>query len=42
MIQVSNTLTIFEKEALVVLPTEFKEVFEWSYEDMPGIDIDII
>ena len=42
MIQVSNTLTIFEKEALVVLPTEFKEVFEWSYEDMPGIDIDIV
>ena len=37
-----NTLTTSEKDALVALPTEFKEVFAWSYEDMPGIDIDIV
>ena len=42
MIQVGNTLTIFEKEALVSLLTEFKEVFAWSYEDMSGIDTDIV
>ena len=42
MIQVGNTLTTFEKDALVALLTEFKEVFAWSYEDMPGIDTDIV
>ena len=42
MIQVGNTLTTSEKDALVALLTEFKEVFAWSYEDMPGIDIDIV
>ena len=42
MIQVGNTLTTLEKDALVALLTEFKEVFTQSYEDMPGIDIDIV
>ena len=42
MIQVGNTLITFEKDALVALLTEFKKVFMWSYEDMVGIDIDII
>ena len=42
MIQVGNTLTTSEKYALVALLTEIKEVFEWSYEDMPVIDIDIV
>jgi len=42
MIQVGNTLTTSEKDALVALLIEFKEVFAWSYEDMLGIDIDIV
>ena len=42
IIQVGNTLTASEKDALVALLIEFKEVFAWSYEDMPGIDTDII
>ena len=42
MIQVGNTLTTLEKEALVALLTEFKEVFAWLYEDMPGIDTNIV
>ena len=42
MIQVGNTLTTSEKNALVALFTEFKEVFAWSYEDMPRIDTDIV
>ena len=42
MLQVGNTLTISEKDALVSLLIEFKEVFAWSYEDMIGIDIDIV
>ena len=42
MIQVGNTLTTSEKDAFLALLTEFKEVFAWSYEDMPGIDTDIV
>ena len=42
MIKVGNTLTTSEKDALVALLTKFKEVFAWSYEDMPGIDTYII
>jgi len=42
MIQVSNTLTLSEKDALVALLTEFKKVFVWLDEDMPGIEIDIV
>ena len=41
MIQLGNTLTASKKDALVALLTEFKEIFAWSYEDMPGIDTDI-
>ena len=42
MIQVGNTLTLSEKDALVALLTEFKKVFAWSYEDMPRIDTNIV
>ena len=42
MIQVGNTLTTSKKDALVALLIEFKEVFAWSYEDMLGIDTDIV
>ena len=37
-----NTLTALEKDALMALLTEFKEVFAWSYEDVPRIDTDIV
>ena len=42
MIQVGNTLTTSEKDALVAPLTEFKEVFAWSYEDMLGIDTNTV
>ena len=42
MIQVGNTLTFSKKDALVTLLIELKEVFAWSYEDMPRIDTDIV
>ena len=42
IIQVGNTLTTSEKDALVALLTKFKEVFAWSYKDMPGIDTAIV
>jgi len=42
MAQIGNTLTSSEKDALVTLLKEFKEVFARPYEDMPGIDTDIV
>ena len=42
MIQVGNTLTISKKVALVALLTEFKEVFAWSYKEMPRIYTNIV
>ena len=42
MVQMGNTLTFSERDALVALLTEFKEVFAWSYKDMPEIYTDIV
>ena len=42
MVQIGNTITSFERDALVALLTEFKEVFAFSYKDMLGIDTDIV
>ena len=42
MVKIDNTLTSSEKDALVTLLKEFKEVFAWSYEDILGINIDIV
>ena len=42
MVQIGNTLTSSENDTLVTLLKEFKEVFAWSYKDMPRIDTDIV
>jgi len=42
MVQMGNTLTSSKRDALIALLKEFKEVFAWSYEDMPGINTDIV
>jgi len=42
MIQMGNNLTSFEKDALVTLLADFKKVFAWSYDDMLGIDTNIV
>ena len=42
MVQIGNTLISSEKDTLVTLLKEFKEVFAWSYKDMPRIDTDIV
>uniref|UniRef100_A0A2N9I963 Reverse transcriptase domain-containing protein n=1 Tax=Fagus sylvatica TaxID=28930 RepID=A0A2N9I963_FAGSY len=31
-----------QKEALITLLREFHEIFAWSYQDMPGLDTDIV
>jgi len=30
------------KDELIALLKEFKEIFVWSYQDMPGLDIEIV
>ena len=34
----SKSLSPFEKEDLIHLIREYKDVFAWNYEDMPGLD----
>ena len=40
-VQIGLTLSSEEKTELVTVLKEFKDVFAWSYEDMPGIDPEI-
>ena len=30
------------KDELIALMKEFKEIIAWSYQDMPGLDIEIV
>ena len=30
------------KDELIALLKEFKEIFAWSYQDMPGLDTEIV
>ena len=40
-IKIGSTLNEKERKDLQELLMEFQEVFAWSYEDMPGIDLEI-
>ncbi|GMP89294.1 hypothetical protein CsSME_00040933 [Camellia sinensis var. sinensis] len=42
LVQIGSTLSSEEREHLVTLLKDFKDVFAWSYEDMPGIDPEIV
>ena len=35
---ISESLSLMEKEELIVLVREYIDVFTWNYEDMPGLD----
>ena len=35
---VSESLSLTEREELIVLVREYIDVFVWNYEDMPGLD----
>jgi len=35
---ISESLSLTEKEELIVLMREYIDVFAWNYEDMPGLD----
>ncbi|CAL9010937.1 unnamed protein product, partial [Prunus brigantina] len=41
-ISISVHLTSEEKEALVSLLKEFRDVFAWSYEEMPGLNPNLV
>ena len=41
LIKIGLTLNEKEKKDLQELLMEFQEVFAWSYENMPGIDLEI-
>ena len=41
LIKIGSTLNEKERKDLQELLTKFLEVFAWSYEDMPGIDLEI-
>ena len=41
LIKIGSTLNEQERNDLKELLIEFQKVFAWSYEDMPGIDLEI-
>jgi ribonuclease HI len=41
-VKIGTRSTTEQKEALIALLREFHEIFVWSYQDMPGLDIDIV
>ncbi|CAL2237141.1 unnamed protein product [Prunus armeniaca] len=41
-ISISVHLTNGKKEALVSLLREFRDVFAWSYEEMPGLNLNLV
>ena len=42
LVQIGSTLSSEERERLVALLKDFKDVIAWSYEDKPGIDPEIV
>ena len=38
---ISENLSPSEKEDLIYLIREYKDVFAWNYKDMPGLDLQI-
>uniref|UniRef100_A0A2N9HYU6 RNase H type-1 domain-containing protein n=1 Tax=Fagus sylvatica TaxID=28930 RepID=A0A2N9HYU6_FAGSY len=41
-VKIGTHCTTEQKEALIALLREFHEIFAWSYQDMPGLDTDIV
>ena len=42
LVKIGATPSSQESEKLILLLKEYKDVFAWSYEDMPGIDPEIV
>ena len=41
-VKIDTTMTEEMQEQLHTLLQEFMDVFAWSYQDMPGLDLDIV
>ena len=41
-VKVGTTLSPTTREKLIELLREYSDVFTWSYQDMPGLDTDIV
>ena len=41
-VKIETTLSPTIKERLIDLLREYSDVFAWSYQDMPGLDTDIV
>ena len=41
-VKIGTRSTTEQKEALIALLREFHEIFAWSYQDMSGLDTDIV
>ena len=41
-IRIGSLLALSVKESLIELLKEFTDVFAWSYQDMPGLDTNIV
>ena len=42
LISISESLSPKEKQDLIALIKEYIDVFAWSYEDMPGLDPQVV
>jgi hypothetical protein len=41
-VKIGTCSTTEQKKVLIALLREFHEIFAWSYQDMPGLDTDIM
>jgi hypothetical protein len=41
-LKIGTMITPKEREDLIVLLRDYVDVFAWSYEDMPGLDTNIV
>ena len=41
-VKIGTTLSSATKKELIGLLQDYNDVFAWSYQDMPGLDIDIV
>uniref|UniRef100_A0A2N9IQN1 Reverse transcriptase domain-containing protein n=1 Tax=Fagus sylvatica TaxID=28930 RepID=A0A2N9IQN1_FAGSY len=41
-VKIGTRFTVEQREALIALLREFHEIFAWSYQDMPGLDTEIV
>ena len=42
LVKIGVNFPKYVKDELIAPSKEFKEIFAWSYQDMPGLDIEIV